>query len=287
MNRRLAAEQSARISSQRENKGNQLPSVPPGERVRLSCAQLGGRRGSTKQLPGRRRTPKGRQAMGSSAGRIVDGRRCWSLGEEGRREAGEDGDEREDAAGLRHWTGLGWAGCWLAGWLGCPGEGNGWSQWVGGSEGRGSGGTGGTRGTRGGTGSLLAPRVPLPRPLGWAGQTGLGLLDGGPDRGGGVACGKVPAVPVVPVVPVRSRRGEARHHTVAAAAVTRSPARSGCSQLAAEVDVVEGVGAMARGGSPHHHGWQAEVVPHAAHLHPRLPCAGWRPKNRARGGQVL
>jgi len=66
------------------------------------------------------------------------------------------------------------------------------------------------------------------------------------------------------VVPVRSRRGDARHHTVAAAAVTRSPARSGCSQLAAEVDVVEGVGAMARGGSPHHHGWQAEVVPHAA-----------------------
>lgn len=31
MNRRLAAEQSARISSQRENKGNQLPSVPRGE----------------------------------------------------------------------------------------------------------------------------------------------------------------------------------------------------------------------------------------------------------------
>ena len=53
--------------------------------------------------------------MGSSAGRIVDGRRCWSLGEEGRREAGEDGDEREDAAGLRHWTGLGGL---LAGWLG-------------------------------------------------------------------------------------------------------------------------------------------------------------------------
>jgi len=159
---------------------------------------------------------------------------------------------------------LDWAGRaagWLAGWAGLPGRGNGWSQWVGGSEGRGSGGTGGTRGTRGGTGSLLAPRVPLPRPLGWAGQTGLGLLDGGPDRGGGVACGKVPAVPVVPV---RSRRGDARHHTVAAAAVTRSPARSGCSQLAAEVDVVEGVGAMARGGSPHHHGWQAEVVPHAA-----------------------
>jgi len=153
VNRRLAAEQSARISSQRENKGNQLPSVPPGERVRLSCAQLGGRRGSTKQLPGRRRTPKGRQAMGSSAGRIVDGRRCWSLGEEGRREAGEDGDEREDAAGLRHWTGLGGllAG-WLAG-LGCPGEGtDGASGWAGAKD----GGVEGPEGLEGPEGGLAA-----------------------------------------------------------------------------------------------------------------------------------